>query len=107
MRNSFHAEGATWRKTLDSERQVWYSNSICYRFAFCVFRKREKLQTWSDKQNHEEKRPNGALAGGGFPTQKRLSERALWRVFGMFLLRALGRALFMDIRRRAFFVPAP
>ena len=30
-----------------------------------------------------------------------------WRVFGMSLLRALGRALFMDIRRRAFFVPAP
>ena len=65
---------------------------------------RKKLQTWSDKQNHGEKRPNGALAGDGFPTQKRLSERAPWRVFGMFILRALGRALFMDIRRRAFFV---
>ena len=77
------------------------------RHTFCAFRKREQLQTWSDKQNHEEKRPNGALAGDGFPTQKRLSERALGRVFGMFLLRALGRALFMDIRRRAFFVPAP
>ena len=44
-----------------------------------------QLRSLSDKASHEEKRPNVAREGYGFALEKRLSECASRRVFGMFL----------------------
>ncbi len=61
------------------------------------------LPSRSDKALHEEKRPNVARKGYGFKLEKRLSERALRRVFGMFLFQGAWPCLLHGTSTRRVF----
>ena len=57
----------------------------------------------SDQAPHEEKRPNVARKGYGFKLEKRLSERAPRRVFGMFLFQGAWPCLLHGTSKRRVF----
>jgi hypothetical protein len=61
------------------------------------------LPSRSDKATHEEKRPNVARKGYGFKLEKRLSERASRRVFGMFLFQGAWPCLLHGTSKRRVF----
>jgi hypothetical protein len=62
-----------------------------------------QMKSRSDKALHEEKRPNVARKGYGFKLEKRLSERASRRVFGMFLFQGAWPCLLHGTSTRRVF----
>ncbi len=62
------------------------------------------LPSRSDQATHEEKRPNVARKGYGFKLEKRLSERAPRRVFGMFLFQGAWPCLLHGTSTRRVFL---